>query len=285
MDHHELLDRIGMDKPGKASFFSLHSHHTRPEFIRAYESCLRAYSLSDEAFGAQARVFAAAQGAAEAEMLLYLYIRMSRDTLLKYRKMGISDKIFCDTMHNITTACRLCRKNTGIYGISPTVYRNWLRLHLDCRIFRLGRLQFELAQSLWGADIGHVHVKPGDTCLKVHIPADGKLTEPACEDAFTQARFFFKNYFNMEPCVFFCRSWLMDPWLQQVLPADSGIVKFQKLFRILDSSNDPDAVIKWVFPLRLDDPECYPQDTTLRRAVRERLLKALPMGLGLGVKL
>ena len=285
MDYREYMRRIGLEAVGQNSFFRLHARREEPAFRQDFDRCLRAYPVSDEAFGEKAQTFADAQGVAVEEMILYLYIRMSERTQQKYRAMGIPEDVFFNTMFDITVSCRICHRQTGIYGINPVIYRWWLRLHLDCRLFWLGRLQFELSESLWDARLEQLHVKPGDPCLKVHIPEEEELTQAACEESFRLARAFFAKYFSMKPCVFFCRSWLIDPWLQDALPESSRIVGFQKLFHILGSENDPDAVVRWVFPTRLENPKDYPQDTMLRRAVRERLLKGLPMGLGLGIKI
>ena len=62
----------------------------------------------------------------------------------KYEKRGIDKSVFLDTMEDMAIASRLPQNSGKVFGILQSVYREWLRLNLDCRIYRLGNLEFEI---------------------------------------------------------------------------------------------------------------------------------------------
>lgn len=69
------------------------------------------------------------------------------------------------------------------------------------------------------------------------------------------------------------------------LPETSRIVQFQKKYKVLTIEQDENAVIGQVFEQKRDDPKEYPEDNSLRRAVKKRLIEGKPLGLALGAKL
>lgn len=75
-------------------------------------------------------------------LFLYYYCHMGCEAHEEYVKRGISDRIFFDTFRDLTYWCQNCRDEFGEYGINEY---HWFFRHIELRIFRLGRLQFELA--------------------------------------------------------------------------------------------------------------------------------------------
>ena len=58
----------------------------------------------------------------------------------EFCKMGISDEIYYDTFYDLTIWSEDCKEKFKEYGLNKP---QWLSIHLDGRLFRLGRLQFE----------------------------------------------------------------------------------------------------------------------------------------------
>ena len=56
-------------------------------------------------------------------------------TFAKYKKLGIDDSVFYNTMRDIKIWC----KNNGNKGLNNW---GWIKNHLKCELFKLGRLQF-----------------------------------------------------------------------------------------------------------------------------------------------
>jgi len=150
----------------------------------------------------------------------------------------------------------------------------WFSYHLRGRIYRLGRLQFNVGRATIdsGPDAPFV---PGDPVLGVHIPMAGPLTPAACDDAFRRARDFFPRHVSDRHVpVGTCRSWLLDPVLAEYLPDDSNIVGFQRRFRLVADWSLPgdDAILHYVYGRPHADPATLEPRSVLQEAIRDRLL-------------
>ena len=91
-------------------------------------------------------------------------------------------------------------------------------------------------------------IAPGDPAINIHIPSGSPLAPEACRDAIRDAQVFFKTYFPDWPAAhakaMICESWLLYPDFQKILPSNSNIAAFQRLFLL--------------FPLRdMDDHQFY----------------------------
>ena len=92
------------------------------------------------------------------------------------------------------------------------------------------------------------HIAPGDPTINIHIPSGSPLDPEACRASVRDAQRFFKTYLPDWPIAragaMVCATWLLYPDFQKILPPDSNILGFQKLFRL--------------FPLhRMDDHQFY----------------------------
>ncbi len=280
-----LFEKMGLEQEGVALFDALHSRMDDPAFADAVRLAREAWHQSDEAFGTALSALTAQQQITPEEMTLYLYLLMSEDLLALFREKGMPEQVFYDTMRSIADGCRFCRDKTGIYGITQQPHRAWFRRQFTGRLYRFGRLEFELYPAPMDMTVEGVSVRQGDLCLNTHIPRYLRLEEAACEEAYARARTFFRTFFGMETCVFLCESWLTHPWLGECLKPDSLIVRFQKHYTVLRTTQSPDSVIKWVFPKKCENIGDYPEDTGLQRLVKHRLQENLPLGIALGARL
>lgn len=163
------------------------------------------------------------------------------------------------------------RLMSGRAGFDPF----WFSYHLRGRIYRLGRLQFNVGRAT--IDSGpDAPFMPGDPVLGIHIPMDGPLSPEAVDDALARGRAFFPRHVSDRHIpIGTCRSWLLDPQLAEFLPADSNIVRFQRRFALVDGWSLPgdNAVLHYVFGLPHTDPAELEPTSTLQRAIRDRLLR------------
>lgn len=113
---------------------------------------------------------------------------------------------------------------------------------------------------------------PGDSILEMHIPPGGGMTPERCRDSMTQALAFFPRYFPDRPFRgFACRSWIFNTQFQETLSPDANLCRFQRelyLFPIPASGVDG---LDFVYHHVKVDPRTAPRDTSLRRAMLERL--------------
>ena len=116
------------------------------------------------------------------------------------------------------------------------------------------------------------HVAPGDPTINIHIPSGSPLDPGACRASVRDAQVFFRTYLPEWPIAkakaMVCGTWLLYPDFRKILPKDSNIVGFQKLFHL--------------FPLRhMDDHQFYerafvPEGRSVTRdKLRTRLQVAL----------
>ena len=116
----------------------------------------------------------------------------------------------------------------------------------------------------------------GDPVIRIHIPATGKMTPEMIDKSLEETKKFAARYFpDYKYKAFDCRSWLMDPQLDEILNKDSNIVKFRKRFRSLTCKSMGQAVFYFIFnkPDMNFNIHDLPEDTSLQRALKEHYLK------------
>lgn len=285
MDFNYYFDRIGLREEGRKSFWDIHEKLRDEKYAKTLGEAFSAYDEGDKAFEAFMLPLVDELGHPIEVLTMYFFIRISERTLAEYKVRGYDEEIFYDTMNEMEISSRLGLDRHDVYGIPQHPERPWDRLLLDCKIFRFGRLQFEIFKAPVAAEVDGKKISKGEPCINTHIQGYSPLRDEECEAAYELARKFFRKYFGIETCVFFCDSWLLHPWLSECLPESSSIVKFQSKFKILEVMQKPEEAIQYVFFKKFSDPNLYPEDTTLRRLVKQRLLDSAPLGMALGVRL
>lgn len=284
MDFAVCLEKIGLWDEGKNAFWEIHKKLSLPGFENTLQDAFSAYDEGDKSFEAFLETLVLPLGFPVEVLTLYFYILISERTYEEYKKLGISDEIFFSSMDDFATASHYGFDRIGVYGIPRFPDRPWHRLIFENKIYRLGRLQFELFESPVDAECDGVKIKKGETCINVHIPGYAPLCEEDCEKSYSLAREFFKKYYNIEKCFFFCHSWLLAPWLSEALSEKSGIVRFGGKYKIYDTEEDTTDTILYVFSKKCENPKDYPEDTTLQKLIKERLLKGLPLQVSKGFR-
>jgi hypothetical protein len=153
------------------------------------------------------------------------------------------------------------RRTYGEFGLHT---QGWLVCVWSGAYFWLGRLAFNLMRL------------DGRWVIDTHIPEGGPLTPETVDASFARARDLFGRHFADLPAeAFHCHSWLLDPQLADVLPADSNIVRFQRRWELYgDPTRGDDDAVFFVFRQRHTTRESragLPRDTTLQRAILDRI--------------
>jgi hypothetical protein len=111
-------------------------------------------------------------------------------------------------------------------------------------------------------------LQKNDPVLEIHIPRQGALTLDACRDSLQKAEDFFAQQSPHQPAqAYFCHTWFFTPQLQQILPPESNIVRFQREFYLYPFPGSPDFLWGFVFGGQFKDPKTAPRDTSLRCSV------------------
>lgn len=135
----------------------------------------------------------------------------------------------------------------------------------------------EIALADWD-----VLLEKGTKLLDIHIP-DGPMDPQSCLESYQMANEFFPRFFPEHNYTgFVCLSWLLDPELAKIQPAESNIVRFQREFYLLPVLSDDRQTWERVFDSRPDDLTAAPRGTSLRRAILDHYLAGNRMSKGYG---
>jgi len=201
---------------------------------------------------------------------LLSYLFLCEATERKCKALGIPDEIVTDTLSDIVTWCNTWTAFKGTLYLGEL---SWLARHLGARLFKLGRLQFCMAEA--EHDIPKYGIKKGDNVVEVHIPEGKGLTVSDCEDSLCKARAFFAKYFpEYEYSVFTCHSWLLDDTLKNYLSEGSGILAFAQMFDKI-AADESLALVRYLFPwdtTPLNLRQRYPM-SSLAAKVQKAVLK------------
>jgi len=219
-------------------------------------------------------------------IIILLALILSTDYTKKiYEKLNIDDKIFYDTMSDITTWATNFYEDNNFWGISEI---NWLIAHIQAKVFCLGRLQFELTTFHKPESIGlkNILLETGDFTIDVHVPQGSKLDNDECEKSYQHALTFFEKYFPEHTFkAFHCHSWLLWRGLVNLIPKSSNIIRFQNKFTIIHEDNDGGQTLERVFgrnykKLALNE---YPLDTSLQKSIFLHIKNGNSLGSAVGI--
>lgn len=214
--------------------------------------------------------------------LLAAVLLKAQDTLSLYRQRNIDEAIFYDTMKDILVWTQNLEKDKGCLGVENI---HWLQNHLNCTLFKLGRLQFQHITFSFPAYADkekkeRVNHKIGEKALFVHIPQGEKLIKEECIKSLDKAEQFFTDYpFK----VFICASWLLYEGNKDFMKQDSNIMRFAELFNIIGSTDKTSQAEERIFGKEEKDPSLYPENTSLQRQCKAYLLSGKKTGTGFGI--
>lgn len=113
---------------------------------------------------------------------------------------------------------------------------------------------------------------PGMPMLDMHIPAGGGMTPEACKESFLGAVKFFDTHFpSFRYAALVCRSWILNPDLQQILPSDANLVKLQRAVRLYPALSTPTDSLRFLFGEDKLPERLHEGATSLHRAVYDFL--------------
>ena len=210
------------------------------------------------------------------QLFLTLYTHFAIDTYEEYQLKNIADSVYFDTFSDLTIWYNNCVRDFEESGLNAY---GWLCHHIKMELFRIGRLQFQpqaLSESLI---INNTVLPKGQIVLNVHIPQGGPLIPEECERSYEMAREFFEG---RQP-VFVCFSWLMSTRLREVLEPNSNILKFQNRYHICSIDEEKRQAEERIFIQVQDNPDNYPENTSLQKNVKKYLQSGKKIGVGIGV--
>ena len=203
----------------------------------------------------------------------------------KFRKKGVSDEVFYETMDDIRCKAQECVECMGVVG---TFVAEWYDRFFRGACFGFGRFQYEEA-TFSDPDFKMSCckiIKPGDRYINMHIPSRGiPLTDEVRLNSYRAAYKYFSPLFDDGIVIFGCHSWLLYDKHLEFLPEGMNIRKFLGDFELVYSVETEEFGDIWrVFGRYSKLPfNELPRDTALRKAYAERLCAGKKSGVGLGL--
>ena len=195
-------------------------------------------------------------------------MRCACDTYEKYKKMRIDDSVFTATMKFCT---RFLEEHKKIYGAYAFTWAWWFPRQLALQEFRIGELEYEFISS-------------DERKIYIHIPSDANLTPSAVRSSLDRFQEFLSNYFpDWIGTDWYCESWMLSPALAGLLPDDSNLLQFQKLFDVISTDYESMAVLDWVFPGEGPELENLSEKTSLQKKLKEFLISGQKFGWAEGI--
>ncbi|MBQ2809257.1 MAG: hypothetical protein IJF11_00010 [Clostridia bacterium] len=216
---------------------------------------------------------------------LLVFMCMSKHLKECYKKEGIDLQIWHDSMLDLKWKLWECKAVKGMWG---SFVAWWFPGFFNMTRFALGRLQFDFAKYGNTYSDEEFDLKPDTMIIGVHIPRTMTPFDKASrEDAYAKAKAFFAPKLNGAPMIFTCYSWLLYPAYRDIIPEKSNTRSFMDDFKIIGQYDDKEGQYNDAWRLfDMDQPEDindYPENTSLRRAIKQYLLNGGRTGEGLGI--
>ncbi|MBR3836413.1 MAG: DUF5596 domain-containing protein [Clostridia bacterium] len=241
---------------------------------RIYEAMYRAYWLKKKNFDHfedKVKALAEMIGESEYTVKLVLLLNCTKPLLALYKKEGISEDIYWNTIIDLKVKMIECMENYGVYG---TFVAGWFKQFYTLERFGIGRFQYELADFCEDYYDEHgIELHDSQFVLGLHIPSHlGTLDYDVRIDSYKKAFEFFKDRFNGGPMVVCCGSWLLYPDNLNILPEKSKARDFLLDFEPLDITRTYDFGDAWrIFGQQNahKKPAELPRNTSMQRAFAE----------------
>ena len=118
-----------------------------------------------------------------------------------------------------------------------------------------------------------VVVRPGDDCLSIHIPRGVDISVETMEQHFVYGRkVAAERYPEYKPVAFYGYSWILNPKLVQIVGPNSKIAGLLDLFIKSPQKSDGSSVFSFVFDRKPEKYEDLPEDSRLRRGLKNLYL-------------
>ncbi len=215
---------------------------------------------------------------------LVLLLNCTKPLLALYKKKGISEEIYWDTVLDLKSKMLESKENYNVWG---TFVEGWFRGFYNLDRFALGRLQFENSGFCCEYYEKHgVKLFDDDYVLGMHIPShQGPITYEARLDSYRKAYNFFKDKFGRYG-LFCCHSWLLYPDNLNIMPEKSNMADFVLDFDLLEVTWNYDFGNSWrVFGVDYKNKPAseLPRNNTQQRCFAEWLEKGKKTGTAYGI--
>jgi len=229
MDLKEFANKIGLNR--ETLNFVLNSNEVSDSDIADFYFCPSNYIEKLKASSVDYN----------AAMLVFYTKLAASKGVSKYNGKGISEQVCFDTMYDLTLWSEVYKAETGKFGIADSE-TEWFIAHMNANIFTLGRLQFKPNTLKHDLELGRgIKFSKGDSVVEIHIPRGKAMTIESVNDSIKKAQVLFGR-----GKLYSCFSWLLSPYLQEVLPLESNIMSFASRFEITQVIPNDNSAMRYL---------------------------------------
>lgn len=187
-----------------------------------------------------------------------------------YKQKGMPDGCFDGFLNDIKIKWSEC---VTVHKMDGVFVAEWFGRFADGTRHTFGRLQYEPIILGNNYQTCGITLSEGDMVVNVHIPGGSKLLKQDCIASFLKAAEFYAPFFENGEVIFHCDSWLLYPGHKEFLPETSALLMFADFFSIVETNDWRGNLWRIFGRENCDDVAALPEDTSLQRAYKKRLLE------------
>lgn len=187
-----------------------------------------------------------------------------------YEQKGMPEGCFYGFLNDLKIKWSECATVYKMDGISTG---EWYNRFADGTRHTFGRLQFEPIFISKKYEASNFSIAEGDMAINIHIPGGSKLLKEDCIASFLKAAEFYAPFFENGKVTFHCNSWLLYPGHKEFLPETSALLMFADFFSIVETNDWRGNLWRIFGRENCDDVVSLPENTSLQRAYKKRLLE------------
>lgn len=210
-----------------------------------------------------------------------------------FDKRKIPSSIFYDSIQDLNFRIKRYYDTYNEYGMSERDAL-WLRFIYKGEMFDLGSLRFQKFHfsnaEIERTDYDYMPLSDemkqrfpeGMPIINVHITTDADLRPEKIDDSFQMAHEFFTTYFpEHNYTAFTCRTWMIYPPTQELLPPVSNITSFANRFEIFASNQNAKQALDRIYETSdLEEIKVMEKTSSLAKVAHKHLDK---LGVAAGV--
>lgn len=172
---------------------------------------------------------------------------------------NIPNQIFYDSIQDLNFRATRYYDLHDEYGLSERDAL-WIRFMYKGEMFDLGSLSFQKFNFSYAeierADYDYMPLSEemkqrfpeGQPVINVHIATDADLRPEKIDESLNLAHDFFTTYFpEHKYTVFTCRTWMLYPPTQEILPPESNITAFANRFEIIATNQNTKQALDRIY--------------------------------------
>ncbi len=208
---------------------------------------------------------------------LFSLFYYAEDMIKHMTERRLPRKIICDTLREFDDKITDFNNSHNRPGIIDRI--DWLRLFVYEKVIRISRfnIQFDtFAEDICvhGQDGTVYRLDVGASVLSIHIPSGLPLDKDYCIQSLLEAERIINRYYpELNPKAFRCVSWMMNPYIEQIMGKKSNLTEFSDMFLKYRINGRGLDIYTFVFNCSADIPlSDLPEDTSLQRSFKKHLL-------------